>query len=53
MLNLNNKSGLMNIKMVATRGYLNKEKDKAEVAKAQSSGKTVQYVEDRNITENQ
>jgi hypothetical protein len=33
--------------------FLNKEKDKAEVAKAQSSGKTVQYVEDRNITENQ
>ncbi|NCB78617.1 MAG: hypothetical protein EOM41_01195 [Bacilli bacterium] len=46
-------SGDTNKKMVATRGYLNKEKDKAEVAKAQSSGKTVQYVEDRNITENQ
>ena len=46
-------SGDTKKKMVATRGYLDKEKDKASVASAQSEGRTVQYVEDRNITENQ
>ena len=46
-------SGDTNKKMVATRGYLDKEKDKASVTSAQSEGKTVDWVEERNITENQ
>lgn len=45
-------SGDTNKKKIATRGYLDAEKDKASVADAQATGKTVQYVEDRNITEN-
>lgn len=45
-------SGDVDKKMKATRGYLDKEKDKAKVASAQAEGRTVYYVEDRNITEN-
>lgn len=45
-------SGDTDKKMKATRGYLDKEKDKAEVASAQAEGRTVDWVEERNITEN-
>jgi hypothetical protein len=45
-------SGDTNKKMKATRGYLDKEKDKAEVASAQAEGRPFDWVEDRNITEN-
>ena len=45
-------SGDVDKKMKATRGYLDKEKDKAEVASAQAEGRTVDWVEERNITEN-
>ena len=48
----NKTSGDTDKKKIATRGYLDAEKDKASVADAQATGKTVQYVEDRNITEN-
>ena len=49
---MNTKDKDTNKKMKATRGYLDKEKDKAEVASAQAEGRTVDWVEDRNITEN-